>query len=101
MLTQVRDQLRSLPQVAFVEGDSSAHQSKTLLTFVQELDDLIALKRPFTFILDDPLANVYIQNLRAHNPAPDNVDIQLEREEYTRTAEQDEELSISSCNPKH
>lgn len=97
-LCQVRDQLQNLPQAAFAIGDSADESSKSLLNVVDEINDLIALKRPFTFILDDPLANTYIQNPRAHLPSPDNEDPKLRREEYKRTFEQDEELGINDMN---
>lgn len=45
---------------------------------------------PFTVIIDDPLANSFIQNLNAPDP-----DSQLEIEDYDRTEEQDNELGIS------
>jgi len=44
--------------------------------------------------VDDPLANVYIQNPRAHLPPPNDNDPQLKTVEYTRTFEQDEELGF-------
>ncbi|XQJ26323.1 zinc-finger protein ZPR1, putative [Leishmania guyanensis] len=102
-ISQVRDQLNSLPQAAFAVGDSADDNSKTLLQFVKELDELLALKMEFTFILDDPLGNVYIQNPRAHLPPPDDADPKLESEEYIRTEEQDEELGISAMcrNEQH
>ncbi|KPI89092.1 putative zinc-finger protein ZPR1 [Leptomonas seymouri] len=93
-ISQVRDQLNSLPQAAFAVGDSADENSKSMLEFVKELNELLELKREFTFILDDPLGNVYIQNPRAHLPPPDNEDPKLESAEYTRTEEQDEELGI-------
>ena len=47
-------------------------------------------ERPFTIILDDPLANSYIQNLYAPDPDP-NMTIEF----YERTFEQDEELGLN------
>ncbi|CUG85471.1 zinc finger protein, putative [Bodo saltans] len=97
-LSQIRDNLAKLPQAQFASGDSSLvndGQSKhTLKAFVQDLEDLIALKRPFTMILDDPLANVYIQNPRAHLEGDDAKDPQLVAEEYDRTFEQEEDLGF-------
>lgn len=93
-LCQVRDQLANLPQAAFVSGDSAQKESKSLLTVVDELNELIALEKPFTFILEDPLSNTYIQNPRAHLPPPENEDPKLLREEYFRTFEEDEELGL-------
>ena len=47
-------------------------------------------ERPFTIILDDPLANSYIQNLYAPDPDP-NMTIEL----YDRDFEQNEELGLN------
>ena len=48
------------------------------------------MERPFTLILDDPLANSYLQNLYAPDPDP-NMTI----EEYDRTWEQNEMLGLN------
>nr|CCC90564.1 putative zinc-finger protein ZPR1 [Trypanosoma congolense IL3000] len=95
-LMMVRDQLKNLPQAEFAKGDAAATdpEAKTLSAFVEELDELLEVKRPFTFILDDPLANVYIQNPREHLPPPEDEDPQLTKVYYTRTFEQDEELGF-------
>lgn len=101
-LMQIKDQLASLPQAQFAEGDSSAvndaQSGHTLAHFIANIEACMSLKRPFTMILDDPLANVYIQNPKAHLPPPDNVDPQLTSETYTRTFEQDEELGFHDMN---
>lgn len=47
-------------------------------------------EHPFTLILDDPLANSYLQNLYAPDPDP-NMTIEL----YDRTWEQNEELGLN------
>lgn len=47
-------------------------------------------EHPFTLILDDPLANSYLQNLYAPDPDP-NMTI----ESYDRTWDQNEELGIN------
>ena len=47
-------------------------------------------ERPFTLILDDPLANSYIQSLYAPDPDPG-----LETEWYDRTFEQNEALGLN------
>jgi zinc finger protein len=48
------------------------------------------LKDPFTVILDDPLANSYLQNLYAPDPDPN-----MSAEVYDRTFEQNEELGLN------
>jgi len=45
---------------------------------------------PFTLILDDPLANSYLQSLYAPDPDP-----QLETESYERTYEQNDDLGLN------
>ncbi|KAH9599391.1 zinc finger protein [Trypanosoma melophagium] len=99
-ITMVRDQLKSLPQAEFAKGDSAATdaESKTMDEFVKELDKLLELKKPFTFILDDPLANIYVQNPREHLPPPENEDPKLTKTEYVRSFEQDEELGFHQMN---
>ena len=47
-------------------------------------------ERPFTLILDDPLANSYLQNLYAPDPDP-NMDVVT----YDRTWDQNEELGLN------
>lgn len=47
-------------------------------------------ERPFTLILDDPLANSYLQNLYAPDPDP-NITTEL----YEREFEQNEELGLN------
>lgn len=47
-------------------------------------------ERPFTLILDDPLANSYIQNIYAPDPDP-NMEIEI----YDRTWQQNEDLGLN------
>jgi zinc finger protein len=47
-------------------------------------------EHPFTLILDDPLANSYVQNLYAPDPDP-NMEIEL----YDRTWEKDEDIGLN------
>ena len=58
--------------------------------FLKRLKDVKSAERPFTVILDDPLANSYLQNLYAPDPDP-NMTI----ETYERTWEQNEELGLN------
>jgi len=46
--------------------------------------------RPFTLILDDPLANSYVQNLYAPDPDP-NMTVEM----YNRTWQQNEDLGLN------
>lgn len=47
-------------------------------------------ERPFTLIIDDPLANSYVQNLYAPDPDP-NMTVEL----YDRSWDQNEELGLN------
>lgn len=59
-------------------------------TFLKKLKVVKTADHPFTLILDDPLANSYVQNLYAPDPDP-NMTI----EEYERTWEQNEDLGLN------
>ncbi|KAG6825697.1 hypothetical protein H0H92_002792 [Tricholoma furcatifolium] len=72
-------------------GDSSQQDDKSSFeTFLKNLKEVMNAERPFTLILDDPLANSYLQNLYAPDPDP-NMTIEL----YDRTWEQNEELGLN------
>ncbi|CAL1714821.1 unnamed protein product [Somion occarium] len=58
--------------------------------FLQRLKQVKTAEQPFTVILDDPLANSYIQSLYAPDPDP-NMTI----ESYDRTWEQNEALGLN------
>jgi len=123
LLQQLRDNFSKIGQVSFETGDSSKLQHagedenedakkeltaeekqkaiqasmgsvRTLKDVINDIDELKTGTKPFTLVLDDPMASIYIQNPKAHLEPPHNVDTQLTREEYTRTWEQDEELGL-------
>ncbi|KAH9475521.1 Zinc finger protein ZPR1 [Psilocybe cubensis] len=72
-------------------GDSSNKEDKEAYeAFLKGLKEVKNAERPFTIILDDPLANSYMQNLYAPDPDP-NMTIEL----YDRTFEQNEELGLN------
>ncbi|PFH50494.1 hypothetical protein AMATHDRAFT_144931 [Amanita thiersii Skay4041] len=77
-----------------VSGDGGdSRTSEERVKFEKFLSDLKAVKsasRPFTLILDDPLANSYLQNLYAPDPDP-NMKVEM----YERTWEQNEELGLN------
>lgn len=95
LLTQVYEELDSR---AFARGDSSkvnpavAGKEQTIDSFLLSLKKAMSaeLEGGFTVILDDPLANSYIQNLYAPDPDP-----ALTIHEYPRSFEQDEELGLN------
>jgi len=72
-------------------GDSADLDDRS--KFGKFLSDLRAIKsaeRPFTLVLDDPLANSYLQNLYAPDPDPN-----MEMVVYDRSWEQNEELGLN------
>jgi len=66
-------------------GDGGAFEN-----FLKKLKAVKNADHPFTIILDDPLANSYLQNLYAPDPDP-NMTI----ESYDRAWEQNEELGLN------
>ncbi|CTQ86910.1 ZPR1 jelly-roll domain-containing protein [Caenorhabditis elegans] len=72
-------------------GDSAQTGEKSAVTtFLEKLDDIIALRLPATIILDDPTGCSYVQSLTAPMDDP-----RLTKEFYTRTYEQNDELGIN------
>ncbi|KAF9653346.1 zinc-finger protein zpr1 [Thelephora ganbajun] len=72
-------------------GDSVDSDDRS--NFEEFLSNLKAVKnaeRPFTLILDDPLANSYLQNLYAPDPDP-NMEVVV----YDRSWDQNEELGLN------
>ncbi|KZZ86580.1 zinc finger protein ZPR1 [Ascosphaera apis ARSEF 7405] len=71
-------------------GDSMTTSDKELWDkFFAKLDSAISGQLKFTLVLEDPLANSYIQDI--FEPAPDP---RLKIEEYERTDEEEEELGL-------
>ena len=100
VLTQVRNDLRKV--VYGEDGDENLtndgmqwKKKEEWSRFFERLDNAIACKIPFTCILEDPLANSYIQSLTAPEPDP-----KLIEEEYTRTAEEMEHLGLADMKTR-
>ncbi|KAJ6498025.1 zf-ZPR1-domain-containing protein [Mycena vitilis] len=88
ILEQVYEELS---EKVFASGDASVAEDRgTFETFLGKLKEVKDAARPFTLIIDDPLANSYVQNLYAPDPDPNMV-----IETYDRTWEQDEELGLN------
>ncbi|KAF9245336.1 zf-ZPR1-domain-containing protein [Melanogaster broomeanus] len=90
ILDQVYDELSDK---VYTIGDAGTSGDEDRTKFQKFLEDLKAIKqveREFTVIVDDPMANSYVQNLYAPDPDP-NMTI----ETYERTWEQNEELGIN------
>ena len=56
----------------------------------------INVEMPFTVILDDPMANSFVQSLYAPDPDP-----QLSEESYDRSHEQNEELGLNDIQTEN
>ncbi|KAH7927876.1 zf-ZPR1-domain-containing protein [Leucogyrophana mollusca] len=90
ILEQVYEELS---EKVFRSGDSTTggtEERAAFETFLKRLKEVKNAECPFTLILDDPLANSYIQNLYAPDPDPN-----MEIETYERTWEQNEELGLN------
>jgi len=74
--------------VSFGFGDSATSEdSQKMKTFLGRLRECRHVSEPFTFILDDPLANSFISSFQDNDP-------QLITVDYERTHEQNDELGI-------
>ncbi|USW56681.1 Putative Zinc finger, ZPR1-type, ZPR1, A/B domain, ZPR1, zinc finger domain-containing protein [Septoria linicola] len=99
IMTNIRKDLRAqafgledgdaeLPEGA---GDSMATDSKKQWdNFFELLTQAIEGQKEFTLVLEDPLAGSYVQSLTAPEPDP-----KLELQDYTRTAEEEEDLGLN------
>ncbi|KAF8072093.1 zf-ZPR1-domain-containing protein [Lyophyllum atratum] len=88
ILNQVYEELSDK---VFAQGDASNASDKVdFETFLKNLKEVKNAERPFTVIIDDPLANSYMQNLYAPDPDPN-----MTTETYERTFEQNEELGLN------
>ncbi|KAJ2924470.1 hypothetical protein H1R20_g12618, partial [Candolleomyces eurysporus] len=87
ILNQVYEELS---EKVFAGDSSTGSEKKTFDTFLAGLKSAINVEKPFTVILDDPLANSYIQSLYAPDPDP-NMTFEL----YDRTWDQNEALGLN------
>ncbi|GAA6036729.1 hypothetical protein JCM8097_003450 [Rhodosporidiobolus ruineniae] len=88
LLNQVYEEL---DEKVFARGDSSVEGvTDEMQVFLGNLKKVMTASIPFTVILDDPLANSYIQNLYAPDADPNMLD-----EEYERTYDQNDELGLN------
>lgn len=94
MLNQIYDELSTK---VFRTGDSTLKvgagadsEAGGFEKFLGGLKSVMAAEKPFTLILDDPVANSYLQNLYAPDDDPN-----MEIVSYERSHEQNEELGIN------
>lgn len=91
ILNQVYEEL---DDKVFARGDAAqGEDGRTLEAFLASLKQVINAERTYTVVLDDPLANSYIQNLYAPDPDPN-----MQIETYTRSFDQDEELGLNDID---
>ena len=104
LITQIRDQLRG--QVFDTENSTFATDAETIKAgdsmataekakwneFFAKIEDALNLKFPFTIVLEDPLANSFVQL------TDDDQDAQVVEEEYDRTEEEEEDLGLKDMN---
>jgi len=88
ILDQIYDELSN--KLLSIGDSTSDEDRKNHDKFIEELRAVKNADRPFTLILEDPLANSYLQNLYAPDPDP-NMTI----ESFERTWEQNEDLGLN------
>ncbi|MCJ1462873.1 nucleolar zinc-finger protein [Pseudocyphellaria aurata] len=95
LLTHIRNDLHGsifdMDDTSGSGGDSMPEEKKTAWKeFFTQLGKAINAEITYTILLEDPLANSYVQSLHAPDPDP-----QIKTEEYERTAEEEEELGLA------
>ncbi|GAA5907460.1 hypothetical protein JCM8208_001383 [Rhodotorula glutinis] len=91
LLQQVYEELDGK---AFAHGDAALPGATDgMQVFLGNLKKAMAVETPFTVVLDDPLANSFIQSLYAPDPDPS-----LTQEDYERSHFQNEELGLNDIN---
>ncbi|OJT09822.1 Zinc finger protein zpr1 [Trametes pubescens] len=89
-LEGILDQIyEELSEKVYTSGDAKGNGT-AFEDFLKKLKAVKNAEHPFTLILDDPLANSYLQNIYAPDPDP-NMTIEM----YDRTWEQNEELGLN------
>ena len=78
-------------------GDSMPTESKrSWEDFFKQLTDAIENRKPFTLVLEDPMASSYVQSLTAPEKDP-----QIEIEDYDRTEEEEEHLGLKDMKTEN
>ena len=89
LLGQIKEEMEE--RIPFALGDSATPaQTARFQSLVQSLSAIINDGKPATIIIDDPLANSYLQSFFAPDPDP-----QILVEDYERTEEQQDILGLS------
>jgi len=94
ILQQIYDELNEKVFVRADKGkqsdDSTEDEAHVFEKFLASLKAITQVERPFTVVLDDPLANSYLQNLNAPDPDPNTT-----VEWYERSWEDNESLGLN------
>lgn len=80
--------IQNIDEIPFSHGDSN--EDNSLANFIQKLKNLVSERQEFTLIIDDSLSNSFISSPYF----PEN-DPRLEKLEYERSWDQNEELGIN------
>ncbi|KLO11522.1 zf-ZPR1-domain-containing protein [Schizopora paradoxa] len=87
LLDQVYEELSDK---LLMSGDSMTNDRQVFVKFLANLKAVKNAERPFTLVLEDPLANSYLQNIYAPDPDPN-----MTTETFDRTWEQNEDLGLN------
>jgi len=93
LLENVLEKIENNPMASFgaLPGDSAKDETKLKMDeFKLKLKEMISGEKNFTFILDDPAGNSYLQNLYAPDADPEMI-----VEKYERTFDQNEDLGLN------
>merc|ERR1711963_232700 len=93
LLENVLEKIENNPMASFgaLPGDSAKSETKEKMDeFKRKLKEMISGNKTFTFILDDPAGNSYLQNLYAPDDDPEMI-----IEKYERTFDQNEDLGLN------
>ncbi|KAF2766295.1 zf-ZPR1-domain-containing protein [Teratosphaeria nubilosa] len=98
ILTNIRKDLRA-QAFGLEDGDAelpegvgdgmTAESKQSWDEFFASLEAAIDNKKPFTLVLEDPMASSYVQSLTAPDPDP-----QIQMQDYERTEQEEEDLGL-------
>ncbi|KAI6199711.1 hypothetical protein M3Y96_00655800 [Aphelenchoides besseyi] len=96
LLIDTKEQLKV--QSAFFFGDSAQNDpaKPKLDSIFDAIDEVLAMKRSVTLVLDDPAGNSYIQSITDEANDP-----RLTKEFYTRSYEQNDELGLNDMKTEN
>ena len=95
ILSEISAQLKS--SGAMYEGDSADDVTReNYRKFLQSLDDMMEVKKPFTFVIDDPSGSSFVEGrVNGEHDTNPYEDKNMTIEQYERTFEQNDLLGIA------